>query len=207
MLKKRNRLVILIVAVAASVSAAAVLAQSNADIFPWFKDGPSDMTPNEARDFTEFPLYSVGPQFEGIPLVGITRRKDEVLLGESVAANFVNFIYGDCQAEADAGCVPPLQIQTWAACERNPSVYPDYLPRTRTQLRGVPALVFEDGQRLELSTGPVTVIIFGRAEQARRAADALEAANTVAIAAGLPGGNLPPPAEGALTGTLSCASS
>jgi hypothetical protein len=69
-------------------------------------------------------------------------------------------------------------------------------------VRGVPAAFFEEGLRLGLYTGEVTVVVFGL-ERARieRAAAALRAATPLASSAR----NLPPPAAGAMTGSLRCA--
>src|SRR5688500_7675452 len=76
-------------------------------------------------------------------------------------------IYGHCTPRSDAGCAPPLQIQTWPACERSPADYTIGEPEEPLRpsdigtIRGVPAR-FYGNHRLELSTGDVTVVIFGR---------------------------------------------
>lgn len=50
-------------------------------------------------------------------------------------ANFASLIYGDCEASSDAGCAPPLEIQTWPACERNAGTY-EKAVRPRLRIRG-----------------------------------------------------------------------
>ncbi|MGH3031467.1 MAG: hypothetical protein ACRDNE_12045 [Gaiellaceae bacterium] len=118
----------------------------------------------------------------------------------------MTFIYGDCEAESDAGCAPPLQVQVWRACERNLPSYSrtpagDPLPHEKVRVRGVPAAFFEGGGRLELYTGDVSVVLFGEGrDQLLRAAGALRGAN-VEIASEV---DLPPPADGALEGRLRC---
>ena len=167
----------------------------------------SDLLPAEARAFSDFALYSLGDSHRGAPLVAITRRLDPPLSESdvplTVRANFVNHIYGDCRAESDTGCAPPLQVQVWPACERNLSVYPtdDWFDVERTTVRGVPAAFFENGARLELYTGDVTIVIFGLGRQhVVQAAEALQPANSRASAAR----NLPSPRAGALEGRLGC---
>jgi hypothetical protein len=143
----------------------------------------------------------VGNSFEELPLVGITRAP-----GPPESLDFVTFVYGDCEAESDAGCAPPLQVQVWRACDRNLSSYSltpagDPLPHERVSVRGVPAAFFEGGGRLELYTGEVSVVLFGQGRnQLMRAAKALRGLN---VDVG-PQVDLPSPAAGALEGRLRC---
>jgi hypothetical protein len=38
--------------------------------------------------------------------------------------NDVTFIYGTCDPSGgEGGCAPPLEVQVWSACARNPSMY------------------------------------------------------------------------------------
>jgi hypothetical protein len=174
---------------------------------PAFDAAHSDLSTSEVRAFNDFALYSAGGSFEGLPLVAITRRLDpplsEIGVPLTVRANFVSHIYGDCEATSDSGCAPPLQIQVWPACERNLSVYPtdDWFKIERTTVRGVPAAFFEEGARLEVYSGDVTIVVFGLGkEHVRRAAEALQPVNMAASAAH----NLPSPRPGALEGRLGC---
>ncbi len=159
----------------------------------------SDVDPGR---FGEFVLYSVGRSFEGLPLKAIVRRKDTPIPSEPVRANFVSFLYGECAAFSDVGCAPPLEVQIWPACERTIADYSltpagDPLPHEKRVVRGVPAAVFEDGLRLKLYTGRVTVVIF-RLDEARisRAAAALRGENNPVA----PEKPLPEPAAGAMAG-------
>jgi hypothetical protein len=154
-----------------------------------------------------YEVYWLGRSFEGLKLTGTFRRLEKPGPGEKFGADFTTYLYGTCKPRgSDGGCALPLEIQSWAACKRNLSVYsvtPDGrpLPHKRTTIRGVPAAIFEDGLRLEVYTGKTTVVLFGYSgPQLRRAANVMR---SVSGKVG-PGDPLPPPAPGALTGGLSC---
>jgi hypothetical protein len=171
---------------------------------PFFHEH-SDFDPESIKSFSAFPLYYVGESFEGLPLTAITRRLQTKRLGpEPGRANFVGFLYGDCEPGSDGGCPLPLEIQVWPACERTLSSYSmggQPMPYEATTLRGVPAAFFDNGGRLELYTGRVTIVIFGMdREQIQRAADSLVEANFNDGTTG----NLPAPAVGAIEGRLTC---
>jgi hypothetical protein len=173
-----------------------------------FDAAHSDLSVEGAAVFPDFPLYAVGESFEGLALTGMTRRVEARTAPDPARANFVGFRYGDCTPSGDSGCPAPLEIQVWPACERNFSSYSltpagDPLPHERLTLRGVPAAFFEEGQRLEIYTGSVSVVLFGRGkEQLLRAARELRGANGSARVE--TDGNLPAQAHGALEGRLRC---
>ena len=126
------------------------------------------------------PLYNAGDRVDGLPLAAVLRRED--------AAEFVSFIYGDCVAGDDAGCAPPAEIQTWPACRRNLALYDDATDggAERISLRGAPAILFDDGTRLELETGRSTVVVFaGTRGRVLRIAAALRALDE-SVPPGLP---------------------
>ena len=132
------------------------------------------------------PLYNAGERVDGLPLAAVLRRED--------TAEFVSFIYGDCVAGDDAGCAPPAEIQIWPACRRNLGLYDDATDSgafaERISLRGVPAILFDDGTRLELETGRSTVVVFaGTRERVLRIAAGLRALDETV----LPGLPLPKP--------------
>jgi hypothetical protein len=129
-----------------------------------------------ARRFTDFRLYFAGDSFEGLPLVAVERHPAQV-----------SFLYGSCSIPVDGdgargGCAPPLAVQVWPACDRDPSLYP-FAPEERLRVRGVPAAFYEGHRRLELSTGELTVVLFGQ-----------ERDQLMEAAAGLRGVNAPVPA-------------
>jgi hypothetical protein len=129
-----------------------------------------------------FPHFSLGPAFEGMTATYSMRRCDLPYPQEPVRANFVSYIYGDCAVTVDEGdgrCVPPLEVQSWPACERTLADYPARLQREARVVRGAPAAAFAEsasglGTRLEVYTGNTTVVLFGHEPgQVARAANAL----------------------------------
>jgi hypothetical protein len=119
--------------------------------------------------------------------------------------------YGTCIARDGEGCAPPLEIQSWPACERSPADYnagppgaaQPIQPTRSFQLRGVPARLYDDGS-LELNTAAATVVIFGQdTDQLLAAAAALRSPRASPLTAA-PGEVLPAPVPGAQNGTLKC---
>ena len=150
----------------------------------------------EALAFDEFPLYDAGDRVDGLPLVAVLRRHD--------TADFVSFVYGDCDAGDDAGCAPPAEVQVWPACRRNLGLYDSRLPGTpvpeRVVVRGVPGAFLEDGTRLELQTGRSTVVLFGDSRaQVLRVVAALRRLGGERTSEALPRAE-----PGAVDGTLRC---
>jgi hypothetical protein len=168
-----------------------------------------------------FTPYSLGPTFGEFPSTFVLRRCDAPYPGETVRANYVSYVYGDCvPGEADA-CAPPVEIQTWPACERSLADYSfdgqAYPAEDVGAVRGVPSARFEDDDRLELYTGGSTVVIFGDSpETLSTAADAVRPEPATQVDApvsgaeraglGLPTSDepLPDPAKGAIAGELTC---
>jgi hypothetical protein len=155
--------------------------------------GPPDAESAAPQSFDGFPVYYLGESFE-----------DLALAEAPPAGDVASFVYGSCEPSGDTGCAPPLEVQVWPACMRNPASYelaPGMpLPHREDTVRAVPAAFYEDGSRLELSTGSVTVVIFGERDQIVRAAEALRGFN-FSLA---PSQNLPPPVPGAVEGELAC---
>lgn len=101
----------------------------------------------------------------------------------AAAVPFTSVVYGDCQAQSEQGCAPPLEIQSWPQCERNLASYGD--SPTDEQLNAheavrlgaapnIPTQSFEDGTRIELYTGQTTIVVFADDPSlAQQAADAL----------------------------------
>lgn len=155
----------------------------------------STFSMKEAVQFANFPLYSAGDSVEGLPLVAMLKNPP---------AGDISFIYGDCKPTGETGCAPPIEIQVWPACKRNPSLYDESTLPTkieRTVVRGVPAISLEDGARLEIQTGISTVVIFGRgSDEVLRVAAALQGVNVPVNAKAA----LPAPALGAQAGDVPC---
>jgi hypothetical protein len=119
--------------------------------------GGTDLTLEQAEIFDDFPLYFAGESVDDLPLVAILRRKD--------TANYVSFVYGDCQpADPEQGCAPPAEVQVWPREERPRERYDspaEGSPAAEpTTIRRTAAAFFEGRTRLELFAGPSTVVIF-----------------------------------------------
>jgi hypothetical protein len=112
--------------------------------------GPAAATP---------PRYWLGPQFASLPLT-----HDEPRL----------VVYGDCDPKPDQGCSPPLQVQSWTTCDRNP-VGLDVLPARLYGHRGGGIVAdYGGGAGLNLMTGRSTATVFANRQRiARRALPAL----------------------------------
>jgi hypothetical protein len=192
MRRKYVLLAMVVMVVATAVLLRSRHAQANARA-----DAPkSTFSVARAKAFAKFPLYNAGDAVNGLPLVAELRRVGG-------AANYVSFIYGDCIAVDDYGCAPPVEIQIWPACVRNPSLYaaPGAPVGEKATVRGVPAALYEAGKRLEMQTGTSTVVIFARTRaDVLTVADALRGVNVAVRRAA----DLPRPAAGALDGSLRC---
>ena len=193
-----SKLIVASIAVTAAVVVGAVALARQGEA-----GGPPETAPKstfslaQAESFAGFPVFNAGEEVGGHPLTAVLRRTDGT-------TNYVSFIYGDCEATDDSGCAPPVEIQTWPACARNLAKYDDAnlptVPEERT-VRGVPALSFSDGERLEIQVGTSTVVIFaGEARDTLTAARALRGVNTRVG----PGGALPKPSPAVLAGRVRC---
>ena len=157
----------------------------------------SNYSVNEAKAFTRFPVYYAGEAVNGHTLTAVEL---------DTQSDSVTFIYGDCKNPAwdepfgEGGCAPPVQVQVWSACPRNPSLYggPGSPTPDNTTVRGVPAAYYVGGSQLELQTGTSTVVIF--ADSPQTVAMALRGVNNDVAT----GDALPRPAAGAMTGDLKC---
>lgn len=168
---------------------------------------------------TQFRLYSLAQQFEGLALTTILRRCDDSPFDPSNGrANFVSYIYGSCDPQPTAGdpeggCAPPIEVQVWPACERSIADYgASHVASTATSLaqrRGVPSADF--GDRIELYSDDSSVVVFAASPQlAERVVDGLMVAarNTPATDVAFEAetaGALPVPDDRSLTGGLPCA--
>lgn len=131
--------------------------------------------PSEPANFRAFGL---GDSFSGLKLVAALRRCDLPYPGEPVSANYVSYIYGDCKLEeVEAGrdsCQPPLEIQSWPACQRSLSDYDStMIEDTVKQLpdvRGAKTLSFGGG-RVEFYTGDSTVVAFASDDRLLKGVD------------------------------------
>ncbi len=109
----------------------------------------------EAQTFPYYPLYWVGPQFEGRPLAAADGLNGYLTaLGTSV-------YYGDCVKNkglfGSGSCVLPLQITTVLYRLHSNSALG---PQRNLLLRGVPATTYDEGRSIEIYTGRVAIDVF-----------------------------------------------
>jgi len=86
--------------------------------------GFHNWTVETARGFDEFPVYWVGQNYKGLPLVQVARMDvPEPAPGQpgSHAWNEVSFTYGDCTiAPGEESCPMPLSIDIRPYCDLRP---------------------------------------------------------------------------------------
>jgi hypothetical protein len=118
-----------------------------------------------SRAPVNFETYSVGPSINGRPLTYTERRCGAGPVAARV--NYLAYIYGDCSIRpGESGCRPPLEIQTWPACQRFLAKYSfrsKPLPHRFLSTGGGAEVVefsFAAGSRIEVYTKASTVVIF-----------------------------------------------
>jgi hypothetical protein len=182
---------------------------------PVFNDEALPCTgPHEPINFETF---SVGPSIDSLPLTDGERRCGGG--PPATRVNYVSYIYGDCKIpKGGSGCQPPLEVQTWPACQRFLAKYSfrgEPLPHKSLPTPGAAQVVefnFAFDKRIEVYTGSSTVVIF--ATDRARAIEAAEmlrpeeideppASNPQELDSSLAGG-LEPPAQGSMEGGLPC---
>ena len=139
----------------------------------------------EAETFPYFRVYWAGPSFAGQPLAAADGQAGyDSGVGDSV-------YYGDCvQGKGIFGggsCLLPLQVTTVIYGLHSNSTLG---PQRNTVIRGVPAVVYDEGRSIELYSGRLAIDVFSDTfAHAYRAALELRPLNAPGSAAG----NLPAP--------------
>jgi hypothetical protein len=167
----------------ATLLAACLLASGCANVQP----GPLGASAlAEAQTFPFFRLYWVGPRFGSEPLAAVDGLRNYISsVGDSV-------YYGNCATGKGAGlggngCVLPLQVTTLVYTRHANAPLG---PQRNTVLRGVPAVIFNGGESIELYTGRLAVNVFSEnLSNGLRAVNALRPLN----APGSATAPLPPP--------------
>jgi hypothetical protein len=109
----------------------------------------------EAQVFPYYKVYWAGPSFQGNALAAVDGIKGYLpTVGDSV-------YYGDCVHHkgifGGGSCLLPLQVTTvMYSLHSNATLG----PQRNTVIRGVPAVVYDEGRSIELYTGRVAVDIF-----------------------------------------------
>jgi hypothetical protein len=139
----------------------------------------------EAETFPYFPVYWAGTRFAGQPLAAVDGQENyDSGIGDSV-------YYGDCVHRkgifGGGNCLLPLQVTTVIyGLHSNATLG----PQRNTVIRGVPAVVYDEGRSIELYSGRMAIDVFSDTfAHAYRAALALRPINAPGSAAG----KLPPP--------------
>jgi len=139
----------------------------------------------EAETFPYFRVYWAGPTFAGHPLAAADGQASyDSGVGDSV-------YYGDCvQGKGIFGggsCLLPLQVTTVIyGLHSNATLGPQH----NTVIRGVPAVIYDEGRSIEIYSGRTAIDIFSDTfAHAYRAALELRPIN----APGSASGKLPPP--------------
>jgi hypothetical protein len=109
----------------------------------------------EAETFPYFRVYWAGPTFAGQPLAATDGQTDyDSGVGDSV-------YYGDCVQRkgifGGGSCLLPLQVTTVIYGLHSNSALG---PQRNTVIRGVPAVVYDEGRSIELYSGRLAIDVF-----------------------------------------------
>ena len=134
----------------------------------------------EAETFPYFRIYWTGPTFAGQPLAAADGQQNyDSGIGDSV-------YYGDCVQRkgifGGGNCLLPLQVTTVIyGLHSNATLG----PQSNALIRGVPAVVYDEGRSIELYSGRTAIDIFSDTfAHAHRAALELRPLNAPGSAAG-----------------------
>jgi hypothetical protein len=109
----------------------------------------------EAQTFPYYTIYWVGPSFQGRPLTGA----DGVAAYKPYTGDAV--YYGDCVKGngilGSNGCLMPLKVDT-AVYSLHSNV--NLGTQRNTIIRGVPAVIFDEGHAIELFTGRLMIDVY-----------------------------------------------
>jgi hypothetical protein len=166
-----------------------------------------------------FEIFSAGAEVASLPLTATVRRCDTAAPDYEAPANRITYIYGSCKIpEGSTGCSPPLEVQTWPACQRSKGDYSFEgrpLPSRELSKHGNARVVefeFALERRIEVYTKSSTVVIFAHSpELAQMAIELLtpqrkgsRPITSRAALRGVPPEGLAGPSDGAIEGKLQC---
>jgi hypothetical protein len=122
-----------------------------------------------------FPVYWLGGTFEGLAITNVDRDPSGAF----------TIHYGDCTEGGQNTCVTPLTVVTSPDNSFHPG---EQTPRQIASIRGVPSVVAQQGNTIEIPTGGVLVDIYANSPRlARGAAQAATPINQFAV----PGARFP----------------
>jgi hypothetical protein len=119
-------------------------------------------------EFSRYPLFWLGEEFEGLPLVGIHRPR----------TNFVSFRYGRCKLHRGS-CATPLIVSVQPHCAAETAGEPSTI-----EIRETDWLVLGRGAGIRLEHMDFTVSVVASPDRVMRAAEALEGVNALALGIG-----------------------
>lgn len=118
-----------------------------------------------ARKFRLYTIYWAGRDMDGVPITG---ADDPSEYDSNIG---MTLYYGNCEhggALLPNGCTLPLKITTVIYVPQSNAALG---PRRKVRLRGVPAVIFDDGRAIELYTDEMAVNVV--ADTPRRAREAV----------------------------------
>jgi len=105
-----------------------------------------------------YPVYWLGGSFERLAITEVARDP----------SGATSFQYGDCLEGGQGTCVAPLRVVTSPDNSFLPAgAYASY---RAARVRGVPAVLAQGGDTVEMATGPVVVDIYARTPRVAAAA-------------------------------------
>lgn len=130
--------------------------------------------------------YSLGGSFAGRPLENAEATCGRAPTGSGGRSSpFFSVIYGTCRPTAPEGCGPPLEVQSWPACDRNRVSFEgirntpgDATPSRRFRVEGVPVASFDGFFEMYL---PLTTLVVFFAQNTHLAREALRALPRIAV--------------------------
>lgn len=111
----------------------------------------------EAQTFPYFPVYWTGPRFGAYPLAAVDGRKSYLADGTD-GVYYGNCLPGKSSALNGNGCVLPLQVVT-GFYQRHDNIALGN-PHRNALLRGVPAIVYDEGRSIELYSGRLAIDVY-----------------------------------------------
>jgi hypothetical protein len=179
-----------------------------------------DLLPcTSANEPANYQVFSLGPSVATYKASSEQRVCEPYQEGDVLRANLVSYIYGSCEPSAEEErCEPPLEIQTWPACERNLATYElepgtPYPHQYLGEVRGAPAYSFDGGTRVEIYSADATIVIFSTSSELAKTAmlqvqpesPSAPPPTSPSLSPDGAAAPLPPPDDGSLDGTLTCA--
>ena len=130
--------------------------------------------------------YSLGGSFAGRPLENAEATCGRAPTGSGGRSSpFFSVIYGTCRPNSPEGCQPPLEVQSWPACDRNRVSFEgirntpgDATPNRRFRVEGVPVASFDGYFEMYL---PLTTLVVFFTQNTHLAREVLQALPPIAL--------------------------